>query len=158
MMGGFTQQVRNPDSWEGWYWGAKHVWGQGFQGMMSPAANLIKDISENADMVLKWGCDEETTPWGFTGQYASRISQFWTRAGIKQVYICPDLNYAAAVHADKWIPVLPNTDAALQLGHHLCVADRRHLGQGVRRDPRRRHGQGRRLRAGRGRRGHPQDP
>ena len=115
MMGGFTQQVRNPDSWEGWYWGAKHVWGQGFQGMMSPAANLIKDISENCDMVLKWGCDEETTPWGFTGQYASRISQFWTRAGIKQVYISPDLNYAAAVHADKWIPVLPNTDAAMQL-------------------------------------------
>ena len=115
MMGGFTQQVRNPDSWEGWYWGAKHVWGQGFQGMMSPAANLIKDISENSELVLKWGCDEETTPWGFTGQYASRISQFWTRAGIKQVYICPDLNYAAAVHADKWIPVLPNTDAALQL-------------------------------------------
>ena len=115
MMGGFTQQVRNPDSWEGWYWGAKHVWGQGFQGMMSPAANLIKDISENADMVLKWGCDEETTPWGFTGQYAARISQFWTRAGIKQVYICPDLNYAAAVHGDKWIPILPNTDAALQL-------------------------------------------
>ena len=39
MMGGFTQQVRNPDSWEGWYWGSKQVWGQGFQGMMSPAAN-----------------------------------------------------------------------------------------------------------------------
>jgi molybdopterin guanine dinucleotide-containing S/N-oxide reductase-like protein len=115
MMGGFTQQVRNPDSWEGWYWGAKHVWGQGFQGMMSPAANLVKDISENCEMVLKWGCDEETTPWGFTGQYATRISYFWTRAGIKQVYICPELNFAAAVHADKWIPILPNTDAALQL-------------------------------------------
>jgi molybdopterin guanine dinucleotide-containing S/N-oxide reductase-like protein len=115
MMGGFTQQVRNPDSWEGWYWGSKHVWGQGFQGMMSPATNLIKDISENCDMVLCWGCDPETTPWGFTGQYATRICYFWTQAGIKQVYICPDLNYGAAVHADKWIPVLPNTDAALQL-------------------------------------------
>jgi trimethylamine-N-oxide reductase (cytochrome c) len=115
MMGGFTQQVRNPDSWEGWYWGSKHVWGQGFQGMMSPAANLIKDISENCDMVLLWGCDPETTPWGFTGQYATRICYFWTQAGIKQVYICPELNYGAAVHADKWIPVLPNTDAALQL-------------------------------------------
>jgi molybdopterin guanine dinucleotide-containing S/N-oxide reductase-like protein len=115
MMGGFTQQVRGPDSWEGWYWGAKHVWGQGFQGMMSPAANLIKDISENAEMCLFWGCDPETTPWGFTGQYATRICYFWTRAGIKQVYICPELNYGAAVHADKWIPVLPNTDAALQL-------------------------------------------
>jgi molybdopterin guanine dinucleotide-containing S/N-oxide reductase-like protein len=115
MMGGFTQQVRNPDSWEGWYWGSKHVWGQGFQGMMSPAANLIKDITENAEMLLFWGCDPETTPWGFTGQYATRICYFWTQAGIKQVYICPDLNYGAAVHADKWIPVLPNTDAALQL-------------------------------------------
>ena len=60
----FTPVFDNPDSWEGWYWGAKHVWGQGFQGMMSPAANLIKDISEHCDMVLKWGCDEETTPWG----------------------------------------------------------------------------------------------
>ena len=115
MMGGFTQQVRNPDSWEGWYWGAKHVWGQGFQGMMSPANNLIKDMSENCDMILFWGCDPETTPWGFTGQYATRICYFWSEVGIKQVYICPDLNYGAAVHADKWIPILPNTDAALQL-------------------------------------------
>jgi molybdopterin guanine dinucleotide-containing S/N-oxide reductase-like protein len=115
MMGGFTQQVRNPDSWEGWYWGSKHVWGQGFQGMMSPAANLIKDISENCDMVLFWGGDPETTPWGFTGQYATRICYFWTQANIKQVYICPELNYGAAVHADKWIPILPNTDAAMQL-------------------------------------------
>ena len=23
-------------------------------------------------MVLKWGCDDETTPWGFTGQFASQ--------------------------------------------------------------------------------------
>jgi anaerobic selenocysteine-containing dehydrogenase len=23
-LGGFTQQQRNPDSWEGWYWGSKH--------------------------------------------------------------------------------------------------------------------------------------
>ena len=26
-----------------------------------------------------------------------------------------DSNYGAAIHADKWIPVLPNTDVALQL-------------------------------------------
>ena len=114
-MGGFTLQVRQPDSWEGWYWGSKHVWGQGFQGMMAPQLNVGKDISENCDMVLKWGCDDETTPWGFTGQNATNISYFWTEAGIKQVYICPDLNFGAAVHADKWIPVLPNSDAALQL-------------------------------------------
>ncbi len=114
-MGGFTLQVRNPDSWEGWYWGSKHVWGQGAQGIMYPAANIIKDTTEHADMVLFWGCDPETTPWGFTGQFASRLCYFWSEAGIKQVYICPDVNYGCAIHADKWIPVLPNTDAALQL-------------------------------------------
>ena len=114
-MGGFTQQIRNPDSWEGWYWGAKHVWGKGFIGMMAPADNVVKDISEHSDMVLVWGGDPETTHWGFRGQLASRLLYFWSQAGIKQVYICPDLNYSAAIHANKWIPILPNTDAALQL-------------------------------------------
>jgi trimethylamine-N-oxide reductase (cytochrome c) len=114
-MGGFTQQIRNPDSWEGWYWGSKHVWGSGLIGMMNPANNIIKDISEHTQLLLVWGGDPETTPWGFRGQYASNIVRFWSEIGIKQIYICPDLNYAAAIHANKWIPVLPNTDAALQL-------------------------------------------
>jgi molybdopterin guanine dinucleotide-containing S/N-oxide reductase-like protein len=82
---------------------------------MYPAANIVKDTTEHADMVLFWGCDPETTPWGFTGQFASRLCYFWSEVGIKQVYICPDVNYGCAVHADKWIPILPSTDAALQL-------------------------------------------
>jgi molybdopterin guanine dinucleotide-containing S/N-oxide reductase-like protein len=94
---------------------AMHVWGTGYQGMMAPAANVIKDVSENSDLILCWGFDPETSAWGFCGQFPSRLSYFWRDAGITQVYICPDLNYGAAVHADKWIPVLPNTDAALQL-------------------------------------------
>jgi molybdopterin guanine dinucleotide-containing S/N-oxide reductase-like protein len=114
-MGGFTLQVRNPDSWEGWYWGAKHVWGQGVQGNMWPAANTVNDATEHTELMLFWGCDPETTPWGFTGQFASKLCYFWKDIGMKHVYICPDLNYGAAIHADKWIPVLPNTDAALQL-------------------------------------------
>ncbi len=123
-MGGFTLQVRNPDSWEGWYWGAKHVWGHGVQGNMWPAANTVKDCTEHSEMVLFWGCDPETTPWGFAGQFASRLCYFWEQLGIKQVYICPDLNYGAAVHADKWIPILPNTDAALQLAiAHVWITE-----------------------------------
>jgi anaerobic selenocysteine-containing dehydrogenase len=114
-MGGYTQQCRNADSWEGWYWGAKHVWGNGSVGMMSPSENTMKDMTENSEMVLIWGGDPETTHWGFTGQSATGLLYFWSEIGIKQVYICPELNYSAAIHADKWIPVLPNTDAALQL-------------------------------------------
>jgi trimethylamine-N-oxide reductase (cytochrome c) len=115
LMGGYTLQARNPDSWEGWVWGAKHVWGMEPIGQMRPQTNVIPDVAENTETLLCWGCDPETTTWGFGGQLASRLSYWFSELGIKQIYICPDLNYAAAVHADKWIPILPNTDAALQL-------------------------------------------
>jgi anaerobic selenocysteine-containing dehydrogenase len=115
LLGGYTLQTRNPDSWEGWYWGAKHVWGMEPVGQMVPDTNVMFDIAENTRLLLFWGCDPETTPWGFDGQMSSRLCYWWSDIGIKQVYICPDLNYGAAVHADKWIPVLPGTDAALRL-------------------------------------------
>ena len=116
LLGGYTLQTRNPDSWEGWYWGAKHAWGmEPWAGMMWPQTNCLKDVAENTDMLLFWGCDPETTPGGFSQQIPSALSYWFTELGIKSIYICPDLNYGAAVHADKWIPVRPNTDAALQL-------------------------------------------
>ncbi len=115
LLGGYTIQMRNPDSWEGWVWGAKHVWGMEQVGEMEPTDNLIPDIAENSKMVLFWGCDPETTPLGFNGQMASRVCYWYTELGIKSIYICPELNYGAAVHADKWIPIKPGTDAALQL-------------------------------------------
>ena len=117
LLGGYTLQIRNPDSWEGWYWGAKHVWGCEPLGTSSPYnCNLVPDISKNTDMVIYQGADPATTPWGFGGGHmASRVCYWLKDLGIRQVYICPDLNYGAAAWADKWIPVLPNTDAALQL-------------------------------------------
>ncbi len=114
LMGGCTIQARQPDSWEGWYWGAKHVWGGEPIGQ-GEQQNLFFDISNNCEMLLHWGCDQEATPWGWGGMIASRMSNWFSEIGIECVYICPDLNYAAAVHADKWIPVYPNTDLALQL-------------------------------------------
>ena len=115
MTGGLTMQARQPDSWEGWYWGAKHAWGNEPLGQNTHQHNLFKDISENSDAVLFWGCDPETTPWGWSGQQASRLCFWFSEIGVEQIHIAPDVNYANAVHADRWIPVLPNTDAALQL-------------------------------------------
>lgn len=115
LLGGCTWAVRNPDSWEGWWWGSKHMWGMEPDGLQRPQLNLLPDILENTDVLLCCGCDYETTPWGFGDQGLS-LWGFWFRdVGIKQIFVCPDLNYAAAVHADKWIPIKPNTDAALQL-------------------------------------------
>ena len=72
------------------------------------------DVSRSARRPII-GCDPETTTWGWGGQTVSRLCYWFTDLGIKQVYVCPDLNYGAAVHADKWIPILPNTDAAMYL-------------------------------------------
>ena len=115
LLGGYTWQIRNMDSWEGWALGAKNVWGEEPLGEMTEAGNIMPDIAKNSDMLLFWGCDPETTTWGFNGQQASRLCYWFTELGIKQVYICPETNYGTAVHADKWIPILPNTDAAMQL-------------------------------------------
>ena len=111
LLGGPTIQVRNADSWEGWYWGGRMpgVWASGADGTGDVMRILLKTL-----IVSVQGCDRRLL-LGFRGQMASRLCYWWTDLGIKSIYISPDLNYGAAVHADKWIPVLPNTDAALQL-------------------------------------------
>lgn len=114
--GGSCFMERNPDSWEGWYWGAKHVWGMNPQGQQKLIENLVPDIANNSDAVLFWGADPETTPWAWGGQMVSRILYWWKDCGVKPIYISPDCNYTGAAHFGKWFPVLPNTDAALQLG------------------------------------------
>ena len=114
LWGGYTLQIRQPDSWEGWWWGSKHFWGCEPVGQ-GKQSNLLYDVAKNCELLLFWGCDQETTPWGWQGQLPSRLSYWYTELGIKQIYVCPDVNYAGAVHADRWIPVLPNTDAALYL-------------------------------------------
>ena len=124
LMGGYTLQMRNMDSWEGWYWGAKHVWGCEPVGEMTPVANLYPDMAEHSENLLFWGCDPETTPLGVVSYMPSRICYWFSELGKKSIYICPDLNYGAAVHADKWIPILPNTDVALQLAiAHVWITE-----------------------------------
>lgn len=111
--GWWTQQVRNPDSWEGYYWGAKHVWGFD-QTLGEPYQDAVwDDVLEHAEMVIFSGNDPEATGLGMSGSVALEMPKWLKRAGIKIIAISPDLNYAAAVHADKWIPLNPNTDAAL---------------------------------------------
>ena len=85
---GAINAEHNPDSWEGWYWGAKHVWGCEPVGKQSYQSNIIPDIAEHTDMLLFWGCDPETTPWGWGGQTISQLCYWFSELGIKQVYVC----------------------------------------------------------------------
>ncbi|MFC1875597.1 molybdopterin-dependent oxidoreductase [Chloroflexota bacterium] len=110
----YTIQCRTPDSWEGFYWGGKHMWGMETKGNGYPSTNITLDMAENCDMMVVLG-DKETTTGIISGQFCSD-QMFWlTEVGVEMVYLAPDLNYSGAVHADKWIPVLPCQDVALYL-------------------------------------------
>ncbi len=113
--GGYTGEIRQPDSWEGWYWGTVHMWGPQMHGKPANTYYWFPDVLVNGEMIVLQGSDPETTVWGWTGQWNSVFYYWCSSVGIKLVHIAPDCNYANAAHPDKWIPVLPNTDAALQL-------------------------------------------
>lgn len=120
-LGGYTREVRTPDSVEGWYWGAKHFWGSGCNkglGMPAPPQtgynpwHVLRDISEHSEMIAFAAGDWELTQ-NYASQLWSRLLKFWEECGKKFVVIDPFCNYTACCHDYKWIPILPNTDAAL---------------------------------------------
>ena len=115
LLGGYTNQMRNQDSWEGYSWGSKNVWGGEPAGEMEPSGNVWPDIAKHSELLLFWASDPETTAMGFDGYMSSRLSQWLHSIGLKYVYVDPALNFSGCYLADKWIPVLPNTDAAVFL-------------------------------------------
>ena len=123
-LGGYTREVRTPDSVEGWYWGAKHFWGSGCNkglGMPAPPQtgynpwHVIRDISEHSEMVAFAAGDWELTQ-NYASQLWSQVLNFWKDCGKEFVVVDPFCNYTACCHDMKWIPILPNTDAALDFG------------------------------------------
>ncbi len=121
-LGGYTRETRTPDSVEGWYWGAKHFWGSGCNkglGMPAPPQtgynpwHGIRDVSEHAKLIAFAAGDWELTQ-NYASQLWSRVINFWKKIGKEFVIIDPFCNYTAVCHDNmKWIPILPNTDAAL---------------------------------------------
>jgi len=110
---GFTDIVDNPDSWEGWHWGAAHSFGFFWRLGIPEQYDLLGDALKNTDLVVHWGNDPDSTH-GVYGGNDSAIWRLWLRElGIKQIFIDPYCNYTAVVVGDKWIAPRPGTDAAM---------------------------------------------
>ena len=58
---GTTHLHHNPDSWEGWYWGAVHHWGHSLRVGQSETYGTVEDCLQNCDLVVVWSADPETT-------------------------------------------------------------------------------------------------
>jgi len=110
---GHTKMVINPDSWEGWYWGAMHHYGNSMRNGAFEPYGQIRDCLENCEMIVFWSSDPESS----SGSYAAfegTVRRQWARElGVKMVHIDPYLNHTGAFLGGKWIPVLPGTSPAL---------------------------------------------
>jgi trimethylamine-N-oxide reductase (cytochrome c) len=112
---GFTPVVHNPDSWEGWYWGAMHHWGQSMRLGGSEAYGTVEDCLRNSEMVVFWSSDPEATS-GVYGAFEGTIRRQWLKElGIKLVHIDPYYNHTAALLGGKWLAPRPATGNALAL-------------------------------------------
>jgi len=110
---GFTDILDNPDSWEGWHWGATHAYGFFWRLGMPEQYDLLEDALKHTDLIVHWGNDPDSTR-GIYGGQESALWRLWLRdLGKKQVFIDPFCNYTAAILGDKWLAPRPGTDAAL---------------------------------------------
>ena len=83
---GFTDIMDNPDSWEGWHWGATHVYGFFWRLGMPEQYDLLEDALKNTDLVAHWGNDPDSTR-GIYGGQESVVWRLWLRElGKKQIW------------------------------------------------------------------------
>ncbi|MFV0437622.1 MAG: molybdopterin-dependent oxidoreductase [Desulfopila sp.] len=112
---GYTPVVHNPDSWEGWYWGAAHHWGQTARNGGGETYNTVEDCLQHCEMVVFWSSDPEATS-GVYGAGDGTVRRQWlAELGIKIVHIDPYYNHTAALFPGKWLAPKPGSDSALVL-------------------------------------------
>lgn len=110
---GFTRVHPNPDSWEGWYWGAMHHFGGSLRLGIPSFYGTIEDCLKEAQQIVFWSSDPESTNGLYAG-FEGTQRRLWAKdLGIEFVHIDPNLNPTAQLLGGKWIPIRPATDPAL---------------------------------------------
>ncbi len=112
---GMTRVHHNPDSWEGWYWGAVHHWGQSLRVGQCETYGGVEDLLKEAEMIVFWSSNPEATS-GAYGAFEGTVRRRWLKdIDVKVVHIDPYYNDTAQFLGGKWIAPRPTTSPALAL-------------------------------------------
>ncbi len=114
---GHTAVHHNPDSWEGWYWGAVHHWGYTLRVGQSETYGTVEDCLKHCEMVVFWSADPETTS-GSYGAQEGTVRRQWLKnpkLGIKVVHVDPYYNASAQFLPGKWLAPRPTTSVAMAM-------------------------------------------
>ncbi|SHH13141.1 molybdopterin-dependent oxidoreductase [Pollutimonas bauzanensis] len=121
---GFTRVHPNPDSWEGWYWGAMHHFGGSLRLGVPSFYGTVEDCLQEAQQIVFWSSDPESTNGLYAGFEGTQRRLWAKELGIEFVHIDPHLNPTAQLLGGKWISIRPATDAALATAiMHVWVAE-----------------------------------
>jgi trimethylamine-N-oxide reductase (cytochrome c) len=112
---GFSPVINNPDSWEGWYWGAMHHWGHSMRLGIAEPYGTVEDCLKHCEMIVFWSSDPEATS-GAYGAFEGTVRRQWLKElGVKMVHIDPFYNHTAALFGGKWFAPRPATGNSLAL-------------------------------------------
>nr|MBC8507160.1 molybdopterin-dependent oxidoreductase [Chloroflexota bacterium] len=110
---GYSMVDHNPDSWEGWYWGAMHHWGHSSRLGGGDSYSTVEDALKECEMMIFWSSDPEATS-GVYGGLEGSIRRLWLKdLGVKMVHIDPFYNHTAGMLEGKWFAPRPATSHAM---------------------------------------------
>ena len=121
---GSTRVVHNPDSWEGWYWGAMHHFGYSMRLGQTETYSTVEDCLKDAEMMVFWSADPEATSGSYAAFEGTSRRQWLRELGIELVHIDPYYNHTAALLGGKWFAPKPGSDPALAMAiAHVWIAE-----------------------------------
>jgi trimethylamine-N-oxide reductase (cytochrome c) len=86
--------------------------------------DLLEDALKHTEMIVFWSNDPDTTRGIYNGQDSVIWRQWLKEKGIKTVFIDPFYNFTAAHMDGTWLPLRPDSGAALALAiAHVWITD-----------------------------------
>ena len=70
----YTPVFDNPDSWEGWHWGATHTYGFYWRLGMPEQYDILEDALKNTEMIVFWSNDPDTTRAIYSAQDVGHLA------------------------------------------------------------------------------------
>ena len=127
-----TPVLDNPDSWEGWHWGATHTYGFHWRLGMPEPYDMLEDALQNAEMIVYWSNDPDTTRGTYSGQDSAHLAAVAQGEGRQDGLHRP----LPQLHQRRHGRQVDSSPAGHRhgpgLGHRLRLDHRGHLQQGLR--------------------------
>ena len=121
----YTRVELSPISWEGWYWGAMHHYGNSLRLGTPSFYGTTEDCLEHAEVIVFWSSDPESTNGVYAGFEGTERRCGPSNSAYEFVHIDPYLTHSAQFLGGKWLPIKPGTDSALAIAimHEWMISD-----------------------------------